>query len=113
MKKFKRFGFSDHSDVSLYRTGTMEEVHVDIYSNGKYNLFARIIEKNARFLKSNGRWIVFDKDDNVIIDIVVDDIKNCMSKGQKGICYEVIFSINNINYRIVIYGSKTNKIMCA
>lgn len=113
MRKFKQLGFSEYSDVSLYRAGSMERIHVDLYSNGKYNLFARIIEENARYVKQDGRFMILNKDDDIIMDISVDNIVDAMAKSYDNMCQEILFSIDNVRYRLLIYGGKELDVICA
>lgn len=113
MKKFRQLGFSEYSDVSLYRAGAMERIHVDLYSDGKYNLFARIIEENARYIKQDGRLTIFNSDNDIIMDIDVTGVTNAMAKNYNNICQEILFSINDIRYRLFIYGGKELEVICA
>lgn len=113
MGKLLQFGFSKYSDMSLYRTGSIDKIHIDLYSNNTYNLYARITESNVTFLRDDGRFILFNDDDEVLIDIVIDKIEDSMCKIYGDSCREITFSINGVKYRLLIYGSKTSKMICA
>lgn len=113
MKKFKKLGFSEYHDPSSYRTGVFYEMHIDVYSDGKYNLYSRIIEKNVRYIKDNNRFTLFNSDGDVIVDIDLESIKDIMNKEYYDGCTDIVFTINGIRYKIFINGAQTEEYMCA
>lgn len=113
MKKLKKLGFSEHSDMSLYRTGVFYEVHVDVYSDSKYNLFSRIIEKNVKYIKQDNRLTILNQNNDIIIDISVDSITNVVAKSYSETFHEIVFSMNDIRYRMLICGGEDFEVICA
>lgn len=104
INKLRQLGYCEYSEESSYRTGTIDELHVDIYSNGIYNLFGRIIEKNAKYLKKDGRFTIFSKNNDVLLDIDVDRIEDSMGKTYSDSCKEVLFSIGDVRYKMIMCG---------
>lgn len=113
MEKLSRHGFSKYSDTSLYRMGNIGKVHIDLYSNGVYNLYSRIVERDIKYLKEEGRLILFNENDEIIMDILVNNITNPMKKSYGDTCSEIIFSINYMKYRMFLYQHQTKEIMFA
>ena len=113
MNKFYKLGFSKFSDTSSYRTGRMGEVHLDLYSNDKYMLFSRLIESDIRYLKEDGRFILFNNDGDTIMNILIAHVQDSMMKIYDELCKEIVFFVDNIQYRMVIYDNRTDEIMCA
>lgn len=113
MEKLSRYGFSKYSDTSLYRTGNIAKVHIDLYSNGVYNLYSRIVGQDIKYLKEEGRLILFNKNDEIIMDIIVNNITNPMMKSYGDTCSEIVFSINYMKYRMFLCQHQTKEIMFA
>lgn len=111
MEKLLRYGFSEYSDTSLYRIGSIDKVHIDLSSSNEYNLFSRIIDKDVKFLKDNGRFILFNDNDDIIMDVLVNNITNTMMKSYGDVCREIAFTLNSIQYRMFLYKTKTNEVV--
>lgn len=109
MHKFKQLSSSEYHDPSSYRTGVFYEVHIDVYSDGKYNLYSRIIEKNVRYIKDNNRFTLFNSDGDVIVDIDLSNIKDIMNKEYYDGCTDIVFTINDVRYKIFINGGQTQE----
>lgn len=113
MERLKRFGFSEFCDRSLYRTGVIDELHIDLYPSDKYGLFARVIERNAEFRKENGRFIIINEDNDTVLHIDVNDVSSPMIKRYGDNSAEIAFSLDGIRYRMFISGTKNHDIICA
>lgn len=113
MKKFKELGFSEYHDVSSYRTGIFYEMHIDVYSDNKYNLYRRIIERNVKYIKDNNRFTLFNSNGDVIVDIDLTNIKDIMNKEYHKGCTDIVFTINGVRYKIFISGAHTEEYVCA
>ena len=99
--------------ITLYRTGIIDELHIDLCPNEKHGLFARMIERNAEFHKENNRFIVINEDNETILNIGVNDISSSMIKRYGDKCTEVAFILDGIRYRMFISGSKNYDFVCA
>lgn len=83
------------------------------YSDSKYNLHSRIIEKNVRYVKANNRFTLFNSYGDVSIDIYLANIKDIMNKEYYEGCIDIVFTINGIRYKIFINGARIEEYMCA
>lgn len=106
----ERLGYSTYIDSSIYRSGIIDELHIDIYSNGKYNLFGRIIETDVEFVKEKNRFTIFNKNKDVLMDIDIDDIGTVMKKTYGESCREILFAVGNMRHRMILCGSKSKNI---
>lgn len=113
MEKFKKLGFSEHCELSLYRTGVLYEVHIDAYSDSEYNLYSRIIENDVVYVKSDNRFVLFNKNNETLLDIDWTAMKDIMAKTYSDKCIDIIFSINGIRYKMFICGAETKERICA
>lgn len=79
-------------------------LRIDIYMINPYMLFLRGIEKNVSVAFENGRVIIRKKDKNntSIVDILFDKISNCIIKKYSDMQYEMIFTIHNIYYKLLV-----------
>ena len=82
----------------------IKEIHIDIYIENPYMLFSRISGKNVFTLKNSNRFIVCksDRHKTVVVNILLDEISNCMVKQYVDNQYEILFNIQNICYKIFI-----------
>lgn len=93
------FGFSD-----IFNDKNIKEIHIDIYSNEPYILFARAIEKNVASGLQDDRFVLRKKDGNrtVLTDIPLDNIENCMIKRYSDLHYQVVFMVQGICYKVLV-----------
>lgn len=110
MKNFEHYGFLERKEECSFKTGTIDEIHVDIYCNGKYMLLARMIEKNVEFTIENGRAIFRDKNKKVIMNLIINSIESLMEKCYDDQRKEFSFSLNGVCYRMVVLGAKTTSV---
>ena len=82
----------------------VKEIHIDIYTEKPYILFARIIEKKVTILNSDNRIIFYKKDryKTIILNLLFNEIENCFVKKYSDKQYAVLFTIHNISYKILI-----------
>lgn len=112
MNKFQtyceKYGFvSDKTKVEFERiisNHNFKTLHIEIYSDNPYMLFLRSIEKNVMVTLEDNRVIVRknDKHKTTITDILFDSIDGCIVKQYSDSHYEIIFTIHNLCYKLLV-----------
>lgn len=112
MNKFKTFcekyGFVEDVDKiqlnHIFSKKCFKILHVDLYSDNPYMLFSRIIEKNVFVSLKDGRIVIKKKDkhNTSLIDILLDNIEHCIIKQYNDSQYELIFTIHNLWYKLLV-----------
>ena len=87
---------------SIFSNYSINEMHIDIYSNDPYILFSRTIEKNVASTLQDDRLVVKQKNGTVIVDVPMCYIEQCMVKKYHSTCCQVIFSVLGICYKMLV-----------
>lgn len=104
----EKYGFIEDVDniqlKHIFSKKCFKKLHVDLYSDSPYMLFSRIIEKNVLVSLEDGRIVIKKKDrhNTSIIDILLNSIKHCIIKQYNDTQYEVIFTIHNLWYKLLV-----------
>ena len=79
----------------------IKELHLDTYINEPYMLLSRVIDKNVSHSLKDNRVVLRKKDDTVIMNIPIDEIKGCAIKEFSNSHYQVLFNLYNIQYKVL------------
>lgn len=107
-KKFSKLGFSQDNHTVSYCNGVIAKMHLDLYADNEYTLFGRVIADNVKYVKKDGRIILYNRYGDVILDAALQNISNGMMKSYSDTCREYIFTIKGIKYRMVISQNNNN-----
>lgn len=80
----------------------IKEVHIDVYIEKPFILFARVIEKKVMTSNIDNR-ITFSKRDRyktVVLDLLFNEIEDCFVKKYSDKQYSILFTIRNISYEM-------------
>lgn len=110
-----KYGFEKDQVTYKLRSGTIQEMHIDVCYGSQDTLLARIISNDVRFDHTSDR-VVFRNDDNIVlINLPFCQIKDSVVKRYKGedggLCEEFVFSVGDITYKLVAYNASTTKMV--
>jgi hypothetical protein len=81
----------------------IKEIHIDTYVDKPFMLLARMDEKNVMVF--TGNRITIHKNDRyktIILNILLEEISDCMFKKYTDNQYEILFNVRNICYKILV-----------
>lgn len=105
MDKLKKYGFKASTDTStfndVFEGKTFRKIHIDAYNNQPYMLFGRMVVHNARIALEEGRVILRDKNDIILVDIPLESICEYYVKKCKEYCHYVV-RIKDVYYNVLM-----------
>ena len=105
---YEAYGFVKDCSKELFgkiiSNKKLKEIHIETYTNKPYMLFGRIIEKNVTMLQETNRIVIrmSDKYKTILVNLILDEIKDCFFKQYMDNQYEIVFNIHNLHYKILI-----------
>lgn len=93
--------FRSEQELSELKDKKFKEIRMDTYLNEPYMLLSRVIDRNVRCSLQGGRIIFRKNDDTVIMNIPLDNTKNCKTRRFSNSYYQVLFNIHNIQYKVL------------
>lgn len=106
MNRFIEYGFDyDEYLTKIYdilNNKNIKELHMDVYHEEPYMLFARVVDRNVSSVIEDGMMCMRKKDMCVFLNIVLNDIDMCMVKRYSDSHHQVIFSIYGVMYKMLI-----------
>jgi len=79
----------------------IKELHMDTYINEPYMLLSRVIDENVSHSWQDNRIVLRKKDDTVLMNIPIDEIKDCAVKEFANSHYQVLFNLCNVQYKVL------------
>lgn len=105
MNRFEKYGFVMDEDgaefKSVFKNNKFKKMHIDTYSDKPYMLFSRTIESDVEATFEDDRVILRKKDKTTILNILLTSIGKCMMKRYGNSHREFVFTVHNLNYKIL------------
>ena len=79
----------------------IKELHMDTYMNEPYTLLSRVIDENVSHYFKDNRVILRDKDDAVLANIPLDEVKECCVKKFASSHYQILFNLRDVQYKVL------------
>ena len=109
MNKFKEYGFIADTDKAefnrVFNNGSFDKIHVDVYMDDKYNqymLLSRMVYENVKGCIEDNRVVLF-KGENILSNVIIDAIEDCMVKIYGESLYEFVFKIRDVCYKSLVH----------
>lgn len=91
--------------MNVFRKKHFKTLHIDIYMKNPYMLLLRTSAKNVSAEIKDGRIILSEKCSDyktTVSDIILEKIKNCAIKKYNESQLELIFTVDNICYKLFV-----------
>ena len=104
----ERYGFTDADDALQLLNSLCADkcasIDISMYMHNPYLLLLRSYENNALIQGSNDQITICRKDkyNTVIANIPKLCLDRCIAKWYNGSCVELIMSVDNIFYKIIV-----------
>lgn len=79
----------------------IKELHLDTYINEPYMLLSRVIDKNVHHYNQDNRGILKNKNDDVIVNVPLEEIRNLVINEFSDSCYQILFDICDVQYKVL------------
>lgn len=64
-------------------------------------LLSRVIDKNVYHYNQDNRGILKNKNDDVIVNVPLEEIKDWAIKEFSESCYQILFNIYDVQYKVL------------
>lgn len=106
------YGYMDNEEsaivlsnkLSELKYNKLKELHIDMYAEEPYMLFLKTDVKNAEIIPDEHRVIIKNGSANksTIMNIIKEDIDECVYKRYDSNRHEIVFTLNGILYKMFV-----------
>lgn len=102
--KYAKYGFKSVEKTELCNIlcGAISILHVDLYADNPYTLLLRSVAKRVSARQEDERLKINGNDKNVLMNIPLDVISDCVIKQYGTKKYEMLISAGGISYKLLV-----------